>query len=477
MDYETVFIIAGGIIGLIIILSFFVNNYIKAEPNEALIITGRRYRHRIMTPEGEKFVFRGWRAIVGGATFRIPIVEKVNRISLELINLSQVKVINAYSKEGVPVTVDAVANVKISSDDYMLARAIERFLGVNRQQIAMIIQKSLEGHLRDIVGVLTVEQLYQERNLFVSKVLDQTCEELAKIGVIIDFINIHDIRDEKGYLEALGVKRTAEVQRDASIGKAEAERDAMIKSETARREGMVVKADQEKLIAEAQRTRDVAQQEYRGQTLGATMTADQQAPLAEAKAMQGVVIEQQKVQEVEQLARKSVEEAKVAAEEQKFRAEVVVPAEAAKQAKIQTADGQAYEILKVRTAEAEGIKLVATAEAEGLKAKAKAWEEFGEAAKLNLILETLKTVTASSAQALGQIKFDKVVAIDSGAGKDGMGSVSRLMNAAPSALVGFMEQIKTATGIDLEQFVKNITENVGKKEALPSTEKMDSRAD
>jgi flotillin len=404
-------------------------------------------------------------------------VEKVNRISLELINLSQVKVINAYSKEGVPVTVDAVANVKISSDDYMLARAIERFLGVNRQQIAMIIQKSLEGHLRDIVGVLTVEQLYQERNLFVSKVLDQTCEELAKIGVIIDFINIHDIRDEKGYLEALGVKRTAEVQRDASIGKAEAERDAMMKSETAIREGMVVKADQEKLIAEAQRTRDVAQQQYRGQTLSAKMTADQQAPLAEAKALQGVVIEQQKVQEVEQLARKSVEEAKVAAEEQKYRAEVVVPAEAAKQAKIQTADGQAYEILKVRTAEAEGIKLVAMAEAEGLKAKAHAWEEFGEAAKLNLILETLKTVTASSAQALGQIKFDKVVAIDSGIGKDGMSSVSRLMNAAPSALVGFMEQIKTATGIDLEQFVKNLTENVGKKDTLPTEEKMDSRAD
>jgi len=158
-------------------------------------------------------VERGWRAVVGGAALKIPVIEKISRISLELINLKDVRVEKAYSKEGVPVTIEAVANVKISSDEGMLGRAVERFLSSSTQEIKQIIKETLEGQLRDIIGVLTVEQLYQERQMFVDKVLDQSGEELAKIGVIIDIINIQDIRDERGYLEALGVKRTSEVKK------------------------------------------------------------------------------------------------------------------------------------------------------------------------------------------------------------------------------------------------------------------------
>lgn len=446
-----------GIIALIIVIALFLSNYLKAEPSEALILTGRRYRTLVEDEQGNKhWVVRGWRAIVGGAAFRVPVIEKVSRISLELMNLSDVRVLNQYSKEGVPVTIDAVANVKIGSDEEMLARAVERFLGSTKQQIMQIIKQTLEGQLRDIIGIMTVEQLYREKDLFIAKVLEQTSEELAKIGVIIDIINIQDIRDEKGYLESLGVKRTAEVKRDAVIGRAEAERDAMKSAETARREGEVVKAEQERQIAEAQKQRDVARESYRGETLSATKAADQQGPLSEAKSRQAVVIEQQKVLEMEQKSRQNVEQAKADAEFQRYRAEVIVPADAEKQARILRAEAQAMEILKVKEAEAQGIKMVAFAEAEGLMRKAEAWNTYGEAARLNLVLEAYKTVAGMGANALGQIKFDKVVALDGGAG-NGDSPVSRLMTAAPGALLKFMEQMKAATGIDIEKLVGNAT--------------------
>ena len=442
------------VLALLSFVLIIANNWLKAEPNEALIFTGRK--SRVRTKDGE-VIARGWRAVVGGAKLRIPVLERVNRISLKTMNLADVRVEKAYSKEGVPVTIDAVANVKISGDEGMLDRAVERFLGTDARQIQQIIKETLEGQLRDIIGVLTVEELYQKRDMFVSKVLDQAGEELAKIGVIIDIINIQDIRDERGYLEALGIKRTAEVKRDAAIGQAEADRDAMQKSETARREGEVVKADQERQIAEAEKDRDVAKQQYRGETLAANKKAEQQGPLAEARARQEVVIQEQKVLEEQQKAREKVEAAKAEAEEQKYRAEVVVPADAEKQAAILRASGEAEAILKVAQARAKGTQVQLEAEAKGLREKAEAWNAYGKAAQLNLALEAIKAVAEQGAQSIGQVKFDKVIALDSGCG-DGDSAVNRLMTAAPGALVKFLEQMKAATGIDLGKYLQDITE-------------------
>ncbi len=442
-----VVVIAVAVMGGISVILILAKNYLKAEPNEALIFTGKRHRA----------ISRGWVAVVGGAKFRIPIIEVVNRISLKTMNLPDVRVEKAYSKEGVPVTIEAVANVKISGEQEMLEKAVERFLGTPQETIKQIIKETLEGQLRDIIGVLTVEQLYQERDMFVNKVLEQAGEELAKVGVIIDIINIQDIRDERGYLEALGRRRTAEVLRDAEIGEAKANRDSMQQSETARKEGEVVKADQEKQIAEAEKTRDVAKQSYRGETLAATKKAEQQGPLAEAKARQEVVVQEQKVLEEQQRAREKVEAAKAEAEEQKYRAEVVVPADAQKQAAILKADGEAQAILKVAEARAKGTQLQLEAEAEGLRKKAEAWNAYGKAAQLNLALEAIKTVADAGAKSIGQVKFDNVVAIDSGGG-DGDSAVNRLMTAAPGALVKFLEQMKAATGIDLAKRLQEITD-------------------
>jgi len=436
-------VIAVAFIGVISGIFIFAANYIKAEPHEALVFTGRRH----------KATKRGWVAVVGGAKFRVPVLEVVNKISLKTMNLPEVRVEAAYSAEGVPVTIEAVANVKISSEQEMLGKAVERFLGTSDQQIKQIIKETLEGQLRDIIGVMTVEQLYQERDMFVNKVLQQSGEELAKIGVIIDIINIQDIRDERGYLEALGRKRTAEVIRDAEIGEAEAKRDAMKQSETARREGEVVRSEQERQVAEAEKNRDVAKQHYVGQTLAATRKAEQQGPLSEAKARQEVVVEEQKVLEEQQRAREKVESARAEAEEQKYRADRVIPAEADRQAVILEAEGQAAAILKRAEAQAKAIQLKLEAEAEGLRKKAEAWNTYGKAAQLNLALEAIKEVAGKGADALGAIKF-KVIAIDSGG--DGETAVNRMLTATPAGLVKFLEQIKAATGIDLADILKNV---------------------
>lgn len=449
-----IIVIAVLVVSILSIVLIIAHNWLKAEPNEALIFTGRK--NKVRTKDGE-IIVRGWRAVVGGAKLRIPVLERVNRISLKTMNLADVRVEKAYSKEGVPVTIDAVANVKISGDEGMLDRAVERFLGTDARQIQQIIKETLEGQLRDIIGVLTVEELYQKRDMFVNKVLDQAGEELAKIGVIIDIINIQDIRDERGYLEALGIKRTAEVKRDAAIGQAEADRDAMQKSETARREGEVVRAEQEKQIAEAEKNRDVAKQQYRGETLAANKKAEQQGPLAEARARQEVVIQEQKVLEEQQKAREKVESAKAEAEQQKYRAEVVVPANAEKQAAILKAEGEAEAILKVAQARAKGTQVQLEAEAKGLREKAEAWNAYGKAAQLNLALEAIKTVAEHGAKSIGQVKFDKVIALDSGSG-DGDSAVNRLMTAAPGALVKFLEQMRAATGIDLNKYFQEITD-------------------
>ena len=464
-----VLVIGAAIVGFFAILMLFVRNYLKAEPNEALILTGRKYKLKVVDSAGqERTVVRGWRAIVGGATLKIPVIEKVSRLSLELMNLTDVKVVSAYSKEGVPVTIDAVANVKISSEADMLARAVERFLSTSHQQIHQIIKETLEGQLRDIIGVLTVEELYQKREMFVQKVLDQAGDELSKIGVIIDIINMQDIRDDRGYLEALGIKRTAEVKRDAAIGQAEAERDAIQRSETAKREGQVVKAEQERQTAEAEKSRDVAKQQYRGETLGADRRASQQGPLQEATARQQVVQEEQKVKEFEQVARMKVEQARAEAEQQKYRAEVVVPADAQRQAAILRAEGEAAAVIKNKEAESKGIEMVLTAEAEGLRRKAEAWNAYGKAAQLNLILEALKIVAEKGADALGQVKFDKVIAIDGGSGDSGESAVTRLMTAAPRSMVKFLEQVRAMTGIDLESYFKEVTSRKEHEEAAPA---------
>ena len=222
-----------GLLGVFAAMALFARNYIKVPPSTVAIFYGRK--HTFTDEKGGRSTV-GFRVVRGGAALRMPVLEQVAYLSLNIVSIP-LCIQRAYTKEGVAVTVEAVANVKIASDDISLRGAAERFLGMSTEQIKGVIFQTLEGHLRAILGTLTVEEINADRQAFAQKMTDEAAVDLKKMGVNIDILTIQQISDEMGYLDALGKKRTAEVKRDAVIGEAQAQRDAMIKSAAADQEG------------------------------------------------------------------------------------------------------------------------------------------------------------------------------------------------------------------------------------------------
>ena len=232
-------------IGIAVVLS----RYTKVGPNEVLVVSGRK--HRYADPDGTERQ-RGFRIVKGGGTFVYPVVEKVDILSLELLTID-VQTPEVYTSKGVPVKVDGVAQIKVKGDDISIATAAEQFLSKDTAAIMNIATQTLEGHLRAILGTMTVEEIYQNRDAFASKVQEVAAGDMANMGLGIVSFTIRDIRDSQGYLEALGKPRIAQVKRDAQIAQAEADRDAMIKSSQATQAGQEAKFAADSKIAEAQR--------------------------------------------------------------------------------------------------------------------------------------------------------------------------------------------------------------------------------
>src|SRR5512139_2783447 len=236
---------------LVVLLAFFIamalfsRNYLKVAPNAVAVLSGRKRK----LPDGRLV---GYRMVKGGAALRIPLLEKVEYLSLNVMTIA-LEIKRAYTLKGVPVSVKAVANVKIRSDDTSLQAAAERFLGMTHDQIQRVIFQTLEGHLRSILGTLTVEEINCDRQSFAQKLTSEAAADLEKMGLGVDVLTIQEISDEEGYLDALGKRRTAEVKRDATIGEAEATRDAKMKSSVALQEGGSARLDAEAEIAQAQR--------------------------------------------------------------------------------------------------------------------------------------------------------------------------------------------------------------------------------
>lgn len=338
--------------------------YRKVPPNEVLVVYGRR------SQEG-----RGYRVVAGGAAFIIPLLEEYSTISLNLIQIP-LKIENTPNVDGVLITVEAVGNVKISSDPELLSAAIERFLGYETDEIERQIHDILEGQLRQIIGTLRVEEIVQKREKITEQVTQNAAIDLAKIGIRCDLILVNRISDNLGYIEALGKKRTAEVIRDASIGQAEAERDATINSSNARRAGEQTRLDNDAQIAAAQRDLDMKRAQYTALVAEQQAIAAQAGPKASAMATQEVKKQEVKVQEVETEARIALAIKEAERRQKELIATQIRPAEAQREAIVLTAEGEANAAVvraegeaKATRVRAEGQKAaaIATAEAERVK--------------------------------------------------------------------------------------------------------------
>lgn len=366
-----VLFVLAALVGLLALINA---NIIKVPPSTVAIFSGRK--RTVINPEtGEKQMV-GYRIIKGGSSVRIPIRERVDYLSLNVMTIP-LRIQSAYTSEGVPVSVDAVANVKIGSDDYSIGNAIERFLGMQHDQIQNVIFQTMEGHLRSILGTLTVEEINTDRQAFAQRMTAESAQDLRRMGIDIDVLTIQQISDPNGYLEALGQRRTAEVKRDAEIGRAEADRDARTRSAAAMQLASTAEARAEAEIAAAQRDTNVAKAGYEANVLSQQARAAQAGPLAQAEAQREVVVAQQAVELARTEAAIAVQEMEARRKERELEATVLKQAEAERQATIITSEGSKQaSILK---AEGEQQAIVTRAQAQS---RERELQGAGEAARV-----------------------------------------------------------------------------------------------
>ncbi len=492
---------------LVVLVVFMtaVRNYIKVPPNKVAVFFGRKHR----TPDGATV---GFRLITGGASLRWPIFESVSYLDLNIFSID-LDVRDVPNKDGVLVSVQAVANVKIRSDEVSLTAAAERFLSRSTDDIKQMAYKNLEGHLRSIVGRLTVEEIVRDRAKFNQEVLTEAAADLAKIGLGVDVLTIQKVSDAEGYIEALGKKRTAEVKRDAQIGEALAAREATIQSTTALREGKETENQNLALVAQAEKERDVRKAQYQAEVQAQQARSQQAGPLSEAKARQEVVAQEVQVEVIHTLKQTEVAEAAALQREKALLAEVVKPAEAqkvqtilqaeaAKQREILEAEGHRTAVVTVADAEkqrlalegtgaadalrakllaeaegnkakllaeaegnkakllaeAEGIKAKLLAEAEGALKKAQAFAKIDEGARTMLVLERLPDMIKAFAPVAGAVaapmgNIDKVIMIDGGG--EGSSTLKRYADTVPSTMFSVL-QTAQALGLDISGLLKKL---------------------
>jgi flotillin len=492
------------VLAMFIAAALFSRNYLKVSPNVVAVLSGRKRK----LADGRVV---GYRMVRGGAALRIPLLEKVDYLSLNVISIP-LEIKRAYTVQGVPVQVKAVANVKIRSDEAALHAAAERFLGMSREGMHSVVFQTLEGHLRSILGTLTVEEVNSDRNRFAQKLTTEATLDLEKMGLGVDVLTIQEVSDEEDYLKALGKRRTAEVKRDAIIGEADATRDAKIRSAQALQEGEKAKLSAEGDIAQAQRDLQIRQAQYLAEVETEKARASQAGPLAQAQSRQAVVAQEIKVdrtrtqemiavQEQEVLRRQKELEATVIKPADAERQAAIVRAEASKSAAILEAEGkrsamiamaeadqerlrkegtgrasaleaegraEAAKIEAIGLAQAKAIEAQGVAEAAAILRKAEAWKEFNEAARLQTILEKLPAILQASTGIFGAVaapmgNIDRLVVIDQGNGADGSGSLSRLAKTAPTVVFNLLQQLE-AMGINLPTLIEQLT---GKKPAPP----------
>lgn len=461
-----------GILFVVIGLGVFYSSRVKkVGPNQVLVISGRE--HRWVNPATGEVETRRYRIVKGGRSFIWPVIERVDDLSLELMTI-EVSTADVYTLQGVPVTVDGVAQIKIGSDDVSIATAAERFLSKSQAEIEHVAHETLAGHLRAILGTLTVEQIYKDRDAFAQQVQEVSTEDLRNMGLTIDSFVIKDIRDDQGYLDALGQARTAEVKRDATIGQANAARDATIKSAEARQEGEMAKYRAETKIAESAKEYEVQKAAFDQQVNRQRVKADMETELQKRISLQQIKAEEVQIQVIEKQKQIEVQQQEVTRKEKELEATVRKPAEAeqyrietlAKAKKFQTeaeAAGQAEAIRATGLAEAEAtrakgiaqadvIREQGLAEAEAMQKKAEAWQQYNQAAIIQQLIDSLPEVARAIAEPLA--KTERIVVISGGDG-DGAGA-SRITADIANIVAQVPATVEALTGLDLVEAIRNL---------------------
>jgi flotillin len=386
-------------------------------PNEAAVITGRQRLLGDGTPIG-------YRTVTGGRTLRVPIIEEVQWVSLATLPL-EISVSDAYSKGNIPLEVKAVANLKIaSSPDAVFNNAVERLLGKTQQEVEGLARETLTGNLRGVLAKLTPEEVNEDRLGFARHLSEEADHDLKKLGLQLDVLKIQHVSDKVGYLKAMGEKATAEAIRDAEIAKARAQAETAQQQAESKRVAEVANAEASVAISEAQNLLRVRKAELSREAEIAERVARADAERAEA------------------LARTQLELQRVELERTRLQADVVQTAEADRMAAESRAKADAAPILENGRAQAEALRML-LAEI----------QSAGDAGLRVFIAEKLPTLLGQALEAMKDIDIERVTVVDSGSGQGVANATTQKVNASLVAL----QQVAGAMGLDLEEFVKNLS--------------------
>src|ERR1700688_4574126 len=442
-----IWVIAGLVVlATLFLMSMLARLYRKAGPNEALIVYG----------------FRGTRVVQGHGTVIFPMVENCKALSLELMSFDVAPQQDLYTKQGVAVTVEAVAQIKVKSDMESILTASEQFLTKTPDQREGLIRLVMEGHLRGIIGQLTVEEIVKQPEMVSDRMRSTCADDMNKMGLEVISFTIKEVRDKNEYIINMGKPDVALIKRDADVATAEADRDTAIRRALATREAAVAKAqaDQERVLAEtlslakqaeAQRDLEVKRAQYSEVTKRQQAQADKAYDIQTNIMQQQVVAEQVKVQQVEKEQQIKVQEAEINRREKELIATVLKGAEierqrietlaaAEKQRLIAEAEGHASSIRAQGEAEAEIIFKKGEAEAKAMNVKAEAYQEYNQAAVVDKLITGLPEIVRALAAPLANV--DKITIVSTGNGDTaGMNKITGDMAAMAAQIPALFESL------------------------------------
>ncbi len=408
-----VLVVAGGVVLIFVVLLLLFRAFLFiCRPNEILVFSGRRHR----LPDGST---SGYKILHGGRGFRMPFLESVSRMDMRLFPV-EVVVNNAYSKGGIPLSVHAIANVKIASSDVGVRNAVERFLGTELSAIALTAQQTLEGVLREVVAQLTPEEVNEDRLKFAETLVENARDDLDKLGLELDVLKVQHVADDQQYLANLGRGRIATMLRDAANAENAANQSVAEAQAAARMRAETTAKRAETRIAQAKNN-------FRGEVAKLESTAKQVENEAEIAAQTERAIAEQELQSL-----------RAELEKLRLHCDVILPAEAQRKAAE----------LKAR-AEAAPTVENGKARAEALRAVAAQWAAAGDDGRDVYVLQQLRSLVAIAAERVARTQIEEIEVIDGGDGR----ALGSALAAYPAAVASVLAETGRAVGVDVAALV------------------------
>lgn len=462
------------VLGIFAITSIWARLLRKVGPNQALIVYG----------------FGGTTIVTGGAKMVIPMLQSARDLSLELMSFDVAPAQDLYTRQGVAVNVEAVAQIKVKSDSSSIRTAAEQFLTKTPLDREAMLRLVMEGHLRGIVGQLTVEQIVKEPDNVAEKVRLTCAADMEKMGLELVSFTIKEVRDTNEYIANMGKPDIAYIKKAADIAAAEALRDTQIRQAETMREAAVARAqaDQARVIAEtasetrqaeAQRDLMLKRAEYETSVKRQQAQADKAYDIQSNIMQQQVIAEQVRIERVQREEQVKVQEAEILRRERELTATVLKAAEAEKQRIATLADaqrqkliaeaaGQAEAVRVEGLAQAEIIRAKGEAEAEAMRVKAEAYLEYSQAAILDKLLGAIPEVVRGMAEPLS--KVDRITVVSTGGDSAGVNritsDIAQMVAQAPALL-------EALTGMKISDLMQRVP---ALKDVTPPSEQTNGHA-